>query len=144
MVRLVSLVCTHESESHRASASQFLSVVSHFGERDRVTGLKRCLAPQRRHMSSIFWGLVSSQKVLMELCFGICTCRLCCSRDGECQGGKRGETSLSVKLLKGDMASAKRIAAPVLLSFSRRHIQMQTRIVSSPPRDVPCECRSQR
>lgn len=111
------LVCTRESESHKASASRFLSVISHFREGDRVTWLKPCRAPRRQHMSTIFWGLVSSQKVLMELCFGICTCRPCCSRVGECQGGKRRETSLSVKALKGDMASAERIAASVFLSF---------------------------
>lgn len=33
------------------------------------------------------------------------------------RGKEKGETSLSVKLLKGDIASAERIAASVLLSF---------------------------
>lgn len=77
-------------------------------------------SPQRRHMSAVFWGLVSSQKVLMELCFGICTCRRCCSRDrerrGRGEGGHGGETSLSVKQLKGDMASVERRAASLPLS----------------------------
>lgn len=31
---VVSLVCTHLNESHKASASQFISVISHFRERD--------------------------------------------------------------------------------------------------------------
>ncbi|KAL7381465.1 hypothetical protein ABVT39_006090 [Epinephelus coioides] len=60
-------------------------------------------------------------------------------------GGKeRGETSLSVKPLKGDTASVERIAASVLLSFSHRRTQMQTHIVSFSPRDVLCERRSLR
>ena len=110
----------HMRASLRESASHFFSVISHLRGRDRVTRLKPCLAPWRRH--HIRGGLVSSQKVLMELCFGICTCRSCCSRDGECRGGEKGgETSLSVKLLKGDMASVERIAASVLLSFPRQH-----------------------
>lgn len=128
------MVCTRESEPHKASGSQFLSVISHFGERDGVTRLKTPASlPKGGACRAIFWGLVSSQKVLMELCFGICTCRPpLFGRRRECRGGvgwvRLGwgvgwGASLSVKPLKGDTASTERMAASVLLSSSRRHTQ---------------------
>ena len=91
--------CAHDSESHAQRQPGCLPVISHFGWRDRLTRQKKkkpCLAPHRQHMSTIFWGLVSSEKVLMELCFGICTCRRSCSIDRGCRGGGGGGGPLCV------------------------------------------------
>lgn len=145
--RAVSLACTHESESHNASARQFLCVISHLGEKDRVTWLKPCLAPHRQHMSTTFWGLVSSQKVLMELCFGICTCRQSCLRDGECQGGKREGRDLfeyQAAERRHSVHWENSCFSPLILPHwnTHTHTQMQTHIVSFSPRDVLCECLS--
>lgn len=112
----------------------------HLRERDRVTWLKPCLAPWRRHMSTIFWGLVSSQKVLMELCSGICTCRRSCSREGECRGGGREKRDLFEC-----QADERRHGVPQQNSFFSllilpcQHTQIQTQIVSFSSRDVLCK-----
>lgn len=107
MLRLVSVVGKHESDSHSVNQSPCYFSLR---ERKRVTG--PCLASRRRHTSAIYWGLVSSQKALMEACFGILTRRPCSLRDGGVSTGENRESSLSVKPLKGDKTSAERRAAP--------------------------------
>lgn len=112
----------------------------HLRERDRVTWLKPCLAPWRRHMSTIFWGLVSSQKVLMELCSGICTCRRSCSREGECRGGGREKRDLfECQADERRHGVRQQNSFFSLLILPCQHTQIQTQIVSFSSRDVLCK-----
>lgn len=80
--------------------SQPVCVISHREAENRVTRQKPCLASLRaaRHSSTMYPGLVSSQKALMEQCFGITESRPCSRQDGGAR--RRGKTETRVKPMK--------------------------------------------
>lgn len=86
--------------TRRVTPSQPVCVISHREAENRVTRQKPCLASLRaaRHSSTMYPGLVSSQKALMEPCFGITASRPCSRQDGGAR--RRGKTENRVKPMK--------------------------------------------